>query len=419
LEIASTTTTSAQTPTATGTASNISSNLGNNDGNESSNIWKTIAIISSVIVILLILGIVGVLLYKRYQRNKRYEEEANTSIWKVPVSERSINLNRGVNAYSFPNASITERDLSFSSDIDGFYSYSSQYRNPDYFSPHMGYSKERKEKTKSVYSYSTNVTKISNNVLDILYPSNEKKEKEKSLHERSIHEKSLHEKSELSIDLGHSHSQKGGVPRRKKHNNSPSNGQLKNVRSRSKERVRSNSEVRTRSNSFRNNAMINRKSRVSLAESEGNAILNRKSKVSLVENEKNANAINNALNENTGDITLNNVNNSTSIALPISSNKSSAVQKSLAALKNDKSFNEAAMNPDTPEYYIKNTKLNKKYTALCSFKPSLIDEMSISKNDIIVIHEIFTVSNIYFIIVIFFFFLIYMICKKKKFNYEF
>jgi len=217
--------------------------------------------------------------------------------------------------------------------------------------------------------------------LDILYPSNEKKEKEKS----------LHEKSELSIDLGQPQSQKDGSPRRKKHSTSCNNGQLKGVTSKNSERVRTNSEVRGRSNSFKNNATNNRKSRVSLAESESSAILNRKSRVSVIENEKNIHAINNSLlNENTGDISLNNININSSLALPLSSKKSPGALKSISTLKNDKKFNEDALNPDTPEYYIKNIKLNKKYTAMCNFKPSLVDEMNVNKNDVIVIHEVFT-----------------------------
>jgi len=368
---ASTKTTNAPSPTETAANStNMINKLENSGENGNSSVWKTIAIIVSILVVLLVLVLLGIIFYNRYKKNKKYEEEANTSIWKVPISERSINRG-GVNAYSVPNASITERDLSFSSDIDGFYSYSSQYRNPEYYSTHIGYTKERKEKTKSIYSYSTNVTKVSNNILDILYPSNEKKEKEKSLLEKSLHEKSLHEKSELSIELGNSHSQKV-TPRRKKHSNSPTTGQPRIVSSRSTERARSNSEVRTRSNSFKANAMLNRKSRVSLAESL-----------------KNTHAVNAALlNENVGEITSN-VNNNTS-AIPISSASSPTSLQSVSALKNDKNFNEAAQNPESPEYYIKHTKLNKKYNAVCSFKPSLVDEMSISKNDVIVIHEVFT-----------------------------
>ncbi|ORX40360.1 hypothetical protein BCR36DRAFT_364758 [Piromyces finnis] len=335
------------------TDTNTNTNANKDKKENDSNTWKTIAIIVLVLAVLLILSILGFVLYRRYKNNKKYEEEANTSIWKVPISEKSmIASNRGVNVYSVPNASVTERDLSFSSDLDGFYSYSSQVRNPDYFTSSMGY-RERKERTKSVYSYSTNVTKASNNILDILYPTMEKKEKEKS----------LHEKSEVSIDLGHSHSQKS-AGKRKKHNNTISNGQLRNPRSRSTERGKSYPEARARSNSFKANAIATRKSRVSLAESE-NAILSKKSKASLSENEKNTHMLN-QINENDGDISLNNINTSPSVQ------------------KND----EALIN--TPEYYIKHTKLNKKYIALCNFKPKLTDEMSITKNDIIVIHEVFT-----------------------------
>ncbi|KAG4097612.1 hypothetical protein H8356DRAFT_1308868 [Neocallimastix lanati (nom. inval.)] len=379
---ASTKTTSAPTPIAT--ATKITNELGKNNENENkdNNIWKTIAIIVSIIVVLLLFSIIGLLIYKRYKKNKKYEEEVNSSIWKVPVTERSFNINRGLNAYSVPNASVTERDLSFSSDVDGYYSYGPQYKNPEYTSPRVGYSKERNENTKSIYSYTTNVTKVSNNILDILYPSNEKKEKEKS----------VHEKSELSIDLGHLHSQKDGSPRRKKHSDDINNGQRKGVSSKSSERVRTNSEVRGRSNSFKNNALNNRKSRVSLADSESSGILNKKSKVSIVENEKNSHTINNSLlDESTGDISLNNINNNNSdLALPLSSKRSPGALKSISALNNDKNFNVAALNPDTPEYYIKNIKLNKKYTAICNFKPSLIDEMNVNKNDVIVIHEVFT-----------------------------
>jgi len=140
---ASTKTTSAPTPVET--ATKITNELGNNNESENkdNNIWKTIAIIVSIIVVLLLFSIICLLIYKRYKKNKKYEEEANSSIWKVPVTERSININRGVNAYSVPNASITERDLSFSSDVDGYYSYGSQYRNPEYTSPRVGYLKER------------------------------------------------------------------------------------------------------------------------------------------------------------------------------------------------------------------------------------------------------------------------------------
>jgi len=368
-------TTTSLTPSATSnstTSSDLKSTSNTENRKEGGNHWKTIAIIVSILVILLILSIIGLILYNRYKRNKQYEEEANTSIWKVPISEKSINIARGVNAYSVPNASITERDLSFSSDIDGFYSYSSQLRSPEYFSTHMGY-RERQERTKSVNSYSTNVTKASNNILDILYPSNEKKEREKS----------LHEKSELSIDLGHSHSQKSPGQRRKKHSNSTSASQgVRNVRS---------SEVRARSNSFKTSAMMARKSRVSLAESETNAILNKKSRVSLVENERNTHLITaNLLNENAVDITSSNVNNNSSLAIPISSattltggTGTVAAIKSIPSIKNE-------VNPDTPEYYIKHTKLNKKYMAVCNFKPKLIDEMNVNKNDVVVIREIFT-----------------------------
>jgi hypothetical protein len=340
-----TTSTNATQTTDTKTNNNIT-NTNTNDKKGGSNVWKIIAIIVSILVVLLLLAILGFILYNRYKKNKQYEEEANTSIWKVPISEKSMIANRGINAYSIPNASVTERDLSFSSDLDGFYSYSSQTRNPDYFSTSMY--KERKERTKSVYSYSTNVTKASNNMLDILYPSNEKKEREKS----------LHEKSEISIELGHSHSQKS-MGKRRKHSNGASNGQLRSPKSKSSERVKSYCEVRSRSNSFKANAMANKKSRVTVAECE-NAILRKKSRNSISENEKNANILN-QLSENVGDISLNIVNNNSSL------------------------------NSDTPEYYIKNTKLNKKYVALCNFKPKLIDEMNVSKNDTIVIHEVFTV----------------------------
>jgi len=352
-ETASSTPTTTSSNTATQTDTNPKNNTTDDD---SSNIWKTIAIIVSILVVLLILAILGFIFYNRYKKNKQYEEEANTSIWKVPISEKSIIANRGINAYSIPNASVTERDLSFTSDMDGFYSYSSQVRNPDYFSTSTGY-RERKERTKSVYSYSTNVTKASNNILDILYPSNEKKEREKS----------LHEKSEVSIELGHSHSQKS-MGKRRKHTNSTSNGQLRSPKSRNSERVKSYVEVRARSNSFKANAMANKKSRVTVAECE-NAILHKKSRTSLSESEKNTNILN-QLSENEGDISLNNINT------PLSS---PTTQK-----------NETVISPGTPEYYIKNTKLNKKYNAVCNFKPKLIDEMNVTKNDIIVVHEVFT-----------------------------
>ncbi|OUM63402.1 hypothetical protein PIROE2DRAFT_10061, partial [Piromyces sp. E2] len=349
-------TTASTNATQTNDTNSNNKTTNENDKNKNeNNVWKIVAIIVSAVVVLLILAILGFIIYNRYKKNKQYEEEANNSIWKVPISEKSIIANRGVNAYSVPNASVTERDLSFSSDLDGFYSYSSQVRNPDYFSS-AGY-KERMENTKSVYSISTNVTKASNNILDILYPSNEKKEKEKS----------LHEKSEISIELGHSHSQKS-MGKRKKHTNSPSSGgQLRSPRSKSTERGRPYSEVRVRSNSFKANAMAARKSRISVAECE-NAILHKKSRVSLAESEKNAHILN-QLTENDGDISLNNINNNSSVG----ANK-----------------NEAALNPDTPEYYIKHTKLNKKYIAVCNFKPKLIDEMNVTKNDVIVIHEVFT-----------------------------
>jgi len=367
-----TTTTSSLTPNATSISSTSSELKGTskNDDNQDDkgNYWKTIAIIVSILIVILIVGIIGFILYNRYKRNKQYEEEANTSIWKVPISERSINIARGFNAYSVPNASITERDLSFSSDVDEIYSYSSQLRNSEYFSTHMGY-RERQERTKSVNSYSTNVTKTSNNILDILYP--EKKEKEKS----------LHEKSELSIDLNPSHSQKNHGQRRKKHSNSTNANQVvKNGRS------KSSSEVRDRSNSFKANAMAARKSRVSMPESE-----NKKNVVSLIENEKNAHLITAALlNENAVDITSSNVNNNISLATPISSSaaltggNSTGIKPILS-----KNTNENTLSPETPEYYIKYTKLNKKYIAICNYKPKLSDEMNVNKNDVVVIREIF------------------------------
>ncbi|ORX50611.1 hypothetical protein BCR32DRAFT_251827, partial [Anaeromyces robustus] len=380
---ASPTTTTTLTPSATNNSTTSTdlkgTSVNTENQKEKGNHWRTIAIVVSILVVLLIVAIIGFVLYNCYRKNKRYEEEANTSIWKVPISEKSISIARGVNAYSVPNASITERDLSFSSDIDGFYSYSSQLRGPEYFATHMGY-RERQERTKSVNSYSTNITKASNNILDILYPSNEKKEREKS----------LHEKSELSIDLSPSHSQKSPGQRRKKHSNSTNAGQgVRNVRS------KSSSEVRPRSNSFKASAMIARKSRVSLADSEANAILTKKSR-SLVENERNAHLITAALlNENAVDITSSNVNNNSSITVPISSTTTLtggtiAAVKSIPSIKNDKNLNEVTINSETPEYYIKHTKLNKKYLAVCNYKPKLGDEMNVNKNDIVIIREVFT-----------------------------
>jgi len=295
------------------------------------------------------LAILGVVLYNRYKRNKEYEEEANTSIWKVPVSEKSIiaSNNRGVNTYSIPNQSITERDISFTSDLDELYSYNSQLRNPDYFSVNY---RERKERTKSVHSYDT---RVSNNILDILYPSNEKKEREKS----------LHEKSEVSIDI-----------KRKKHN--ASNGQLRSARSKSSDRIR----VHTRSNSFKANAMNNKKSRVSLAESE-NAVMSRRSDITAADI-----------------LSIGNVNKSNPSLNAIDEEKSIGISelKSSISPKKEKSLNNIDLNNNTPEYYIKHTKLNKKYVAKCNFKPELNDEMGVSKNDVITIKEVFSVSIFFF-----------------------
>jgi len=373
---ASTKTTSAPTPVETvASTTNTKDNLENNKEGGSNIVWIIITIIASILVVILVLALLGVMIYNRRKNNN----EADTSLWKVPVTERSVNRG-GSNSYSFPNTLITEKDISFS-EVDGFYSYSSQFRNPEFNLSHNINTKERKEKAKSVYSYSTNVTKISNNILDILYPSNEKKENEKSLHERSFHEK-----SELSIDLGNSHSQKG-LPRRKKHTNSPTGGQPRIVSTKSVEKSKTSSEARNGNTSFRANAMFNRKSRVPVPDNETNDILNRKSRV-LDENLKTINT--SLLNENVGEIT-NNVNNNNSLAIPSSLSSSSPTStKSISALKNDKNFNEAALNPESPEYYIKHTKLNKKYTAVCNYKPSLSDEMNISKNDVIVVQEVFT-----------------------------
>jgi len=308
-----------------------------------SNTWKIIAIIVSVLIILLLLALLGAVLYHRYKRNKEYEEEANTSIWKVPVSEKSIvaSNSRGVNAYSIPNQSITERDISFTSDLDELYSYNSQLRNPDYFS--VSY-RERKERTKSVHSYDT---RVSNNILDILYPSNEKKEREKS----------LHEKSEVSIDI-----------KRKKHN--ASNGQLRSARSKSSDRIR----VHARSNSFKANAMNNKKSRVSLAESE-NAVMSRRSDITAADI-----------------LSIGNVNKSNPSLNAIDEEKSIGISelKSSTSLKKEKSLNNVDLNKNTPEYYIKHTKLNKKYVAKCNYKRELNDEMGVSKNDVIIIKEVFS-----------------------------
>jgi len=277
-----------------------------------------------------------------------------------------------------PSASLSERDLSFSSELDELHSYNSQYRSPDYFS--VGY-RERRERPKSVHSLST---KASNNILDILYPSNEKKEKslhekslhEKSIHEKSIHEKSIHEKSEISIDIGHSHSQKNTGKRKKYSNNNnnnsngTSNGQLRNARSKSSDRMK----VHTGANSLKVNTVKNKRSRISLAES-------KKSKISIIENEKNTNST-------IDDEIHSNVNKNDQSPIIINEEKSIVISelKSISSPKSEKETNDN----NSPEYYIKHTKLNKKYIAIMNFKPKLNDEMSVSKNDVIVVKEVFT-----------------------------
>jgi len=317
------------------------------------------------------LAILGVIFYNRYKRNKQYEVEANTSIWKVPVSEKSI-IAGNINAYTMPNASLSERDLSFSSELDELHSYNSQYRSPDYFS--VGY---RRERPKSVHSLST---KASNNILDILYPSNEKKEKslhEKSLHEKSLHEKSIPEKSERSIDLSNTHSQKNTVKRKKYNNNSnnnninstTNNGQLRNARSKSSERMKAHAGT----NSLKVNTVKNKRSRISLAES-------KKSKISIIENEKNTNST---------------VEDEIHSPVIINEEKSIGISE-LKSISSPKSEKEMSDN-NSPEFYIKHTKLNKKYIAICNYKPKLNDEMGVSKNDVIIIQEVFTVSNLKFI----------------------
>jgi len=364
-------------PSPTSTPTDTDNSLLENKKEDGSNIWKIIAIIVSIIVVLLILAILGVIFYNRYKRNKQYEVEANTSIWKVPVSEKSI-IAGNINAYNMPSASLSERDLSFSSELDELHSYNSQYRSPDYFS--VGY-RERRERPKSVHSLST---KASNNILDILYPSNEKKEKslhekslhEKSIHEKSIHEKSIHEKSEISIDIGHSHSQKNTGKRKKYSNNNnnnsngTSNGQLRNARSKSSDRMK----VHTGANSLKVNTVKNKRSRISLAES-------KKSKISIIENEKNTNST-------IDDEIHSNVNKNDQSPIIINEEKSIGISelKSISSPKSEKETNDN----NSPEYYIKHTKLNKKYIAIMNFKPKLNDEMSVSKNDVIVVKEVFT-----------------------------
>lgn len=367
-----------QTPTSSTNNNGNETNVVEEDNNKT---WKIIAIILSIIFVLFIIAMILFLLYNRHKKSKQMEKEANSSIWKVPIpsADTSRVMSRGagagstINHYSVPNASITERDLSFTSDLDGFYSYSSQ-KNQDYFSPHLNYATGGREKTehpKSIYSYSTNITKVSNNILDILYPSNEKNE--------TMIQASSSKKNTIN-DQEHARSlQRSGVSSsngQQQHRKSHSRSRSRHVRSKTSEK-QLNNHVNTRSNSVKSGAIINKKSRLSLLENDM--------------------GVNHHTNTNTP-TTITNLNNNSSIPISTLSSiphneldeqdieEATYTDPTTTTLTGDQ---QTAQDYNSPNFYLKNIKLNKKYQAACHFKPRLDDELSISKNDILIIYEFY------------------------------